>query len=262
MTRKQLGCLALLAVAAPLAACQATAKVVLTVSASGRGVLAVSVVLDREAAARIGDVPGALRVADLQHLGWVVDPVTTAGDGSVTATIHHAFGGSGEATALLRELGPLQLSLHRHHGLVSSSEEVTGGADLRNGVDAFSDPGLARALGAGTLASAVEQLKSLGGTVPDLHMEIVLALPAHPGHVAPGGSVTGHTVTWTVPLGEQVAIGASAHTTDRVAVLDFAVALLAVGAMIVLVLGRPRSSRSAGRRGHHHDRWSLSTPVR
>ncbi|MHB8466631.1 MAG: hypothetical protein ACYDH6_07580 [Acidimicrobiales bacterium] len=243
--------------AVPLAACEATARVTVSTTSAGRGVIAVSLILDREAAARVGDVGAGLRVDDLRRAGWVVDPLVTAPDGSVTATVHHAFAGTFRTS-----LGPIGLDVHRHRGLVSSGEQVTGTVDLRDGLDAFSDPSLARALGTSSLAGFVQRLQASGGSVPDLHTQLVLQLPGHPTHVAPGGAVANHTVTWDIPLGQQMAIGASAHATDRVALLAFAVALSALVALAIVVVLRVQAHRThPGTHGRgHRDQWSLASP--
>ena len=261
--RRILGWLAIGVVVLPLVACQATARVTLSMTSSGHGVVAVAVVLDREAAARIGDVRAALRVADLERAGWVVDPVTIAPDGAVTAGIHRAFASPAEAMGWLRQLGPVQLDVHRSRGLVSTTERVQGGVDLRNGVDAFSDPALAKALGAPSLAAAVEQLRTSGATVPDLRTQLVLHLPGHPVNVSGGGTVSGDTVTWTVPLGQQVAIGAAAKSTDLTAEVFLAVFVLSGLSLVAVVAVRLRA-RDGSRRptGGHRDQWSLASSAR
>ena len=241
-----------------VAGCQARTSVAVTMTSNGSGMVAVSLVLDGAAAQRIGDVRSALRVADLERTGWTVS-VAPSPDGAVTATIHQAFANPAQANALLGQLGPVHLTVRHHHGLISSGSTVSGDVDLRS-VDVYSDPAMARALG-GTLSSVVQQLQASGGTLPDLRTVILLHLPGHPAHVGGGGSVSGDTVTWTVPLGQQVAVAASSSTGDTVALLYFGIALAGVAALGVM-LARGTRRRIIPPGDAHRDQWSLPRPRR
>lgn len=242
---------ALLLLVVPLAACRASAQVAVAITNKGSGVITVTLALDPAAATRIGDVRAALRTADLQHAGWVLDPPQPD-----AASIHHTFANVSEANALLATLGPAQLHVHRHRSLLTTKLSADGSVDLRNGLDAFADPSVAKALGADSMSQFVARYESGGGTLPDLSTLISVSLPATPGHVGTG-TVHGHTVTWTVPLGQQLAIGASASATDFVALFWFALALAALVAFLVLTsrILRQRADQA------HHDRFTLSRPT-
>jgi hypothetical protein len=237
--------------------CQATVRVVVTATSAGRGEITVSALLDPAAAARLGPLATAPDVADLERDGWVSLPASTAPDGAVTVAVEHPFSSPAEATSLLRTLGPaFALSVTRHTGLVHSTVRVGGTVDVRDGVDAASDPALHQAVGVPSLASALATLKASGGQAPGFTVQVVENLPARPARVAGGGLVTGLAVTWTVPLGQRVSLAASARSL-RARTLGWlaAAAVCLVAALLLALSGRRRPGR--GRRANHHDHWSL-----
>ncbi len=235
----------------PLAACRASAQVAVNITNKGTGVITVTLALDQAAAARIGDVRAALRTADLEHAGWVLDPPQPT-----AASIHHNFSSVAEANSLLATLGPVQMHLHRHRSFLTTNVSGDGAVDLRNGLDAFADPSLAQALGVDSMTQLVSRYESSGGTLPDLSTQISLSLPGSAAHVGTA-AVHGHTVTWTVPLGQQLALGASSSSTDIVALFWFALALAALVAFLVL-MSRILRQRA---RDAHHDRFTLPRPT-
>jgi hypothetical protein len=239
--------LAALAVALPLLACQATAQVAVSTTPGGGGTLAVSLVLDAQAAARL-DLASALQVGDLQRAGWQLVAPVTARNGSVTVTVRHPFHDPAQATALLGTLGaPLHLTLTRRRGLVSDRLALAGTVDLRGGVDAFADDRLRSSLGLTSLASALAGLQRAGATTPTMDVQVVSDLPGRPRQVAGGGQVRGDTVTWTVPLGAVAVIGASTSSTDTTAEhwLEAAGALLVALAIAVVWEVRARRQPDA-----------------
>jgi hypothetical protein len=250
-----------------LVGCQADVRISVTANQAGVGQLAVSLVLDAQAAARIGDVGQALQLGDLERAGWQVSGPRTGAGGSVTTTISHAFGTPAQASSLLEELSaagpggprPVRLSVRRGRGLTSSSVLVGGDVDLRGGVDAFADDGLRQALGVTSLQAAIDRLRQDGDTVPTVSAEVVAALPGRPVDVTPGGRVAGDTVTWTIPLGGEQAIGASAVVTSEAARRWLAVAAVCLVALVLVAAWgaaaalrrRPARTTPARRRSPH-----------
>ncbi len=177
-----------------LVGCQADVRISVTATRAGAGQLAVSLVLDRQAAARIGDVGRALQLGDLERAGWQLSGPQTGPDGSVTTTISHPFGSAALASALLDELSspgpggrrPFTLAVRRGRGLTSSQVAVSGEVDLRGGVDAFADDGLRQALGVTSVQAAIDRLRQDGDTVPTVSAQVVTALPGRPVDVTPG----------------------------------------------------------------------------
>lgn len=270
----------LAALALPLCACQATARVGIAPKANGSGDLSVSLVLDRQAAAMVGDLTGALPTGDLQKAGWVVDkPVANPGGGA-TETAHHRFRTVTEANTLLAGLAgpgtkvPFHVALTHHSATLSSRVALSGDVDLTGGVDAFADDKLRQALGAPTVAAALDQARRDGAAVPQLDAQLVATLPGRPTKVE-GGAVHGDTVTWNVPLGQRLAVRASSKVTDSFAEKwlliagGFVVAFLIVMGVQFSRRNRwhfgdrhsvPRDFRgpgNAGRNRGHQDRWSL-----
>jgi hypothetical protein len=204
-----------------LVGCQATARVTVTMNGAGAGSVAVALVLDHQAAARIGDVGSLLAVGDLQRQGWVLDPAVTSADGSVTATLHHSFANVASGQSLLDELGPVHLSLSRTRTLLGSRDRVSGVIDLHQGVDAFADTALASTIGAASLASALDQLHAAGAAVPSITVEVVARLP-------------GHTATWSATPGQTQPVATSGSARNVAAVLWLAAAALLLIAAAVL----------------------------
>jgi len=247
-----------------LVGCRADVRISVTATRAGAGQLAVSLVLDAQAAARIGDVGRALQLGDLERAGWQVSGPRTGAGGSVTTTISHGFSTPAQFSSLLEELSvpdpggrrPVRLSVGRGRGLTSSSVLVSGDVDLRGGVDAFADDGLRRALGVTSVQAAIDRLRQDGDTVPTVSAEVVTALPGRPVDVTPGGRVAGDTVTWTIPLGTDQAIGAGAVVTSGAARRWLAAAAACLVALVLVAAWgtaaalrrRPTRARAARRR--------------
>ena len=273
---------ALAALALPLCACQATVRVGVAPKSNGSGDLSVAVVLDRQAAAALGDLTTAIPTADLEKAGWVIDkPVTNPGGGA-SETAHHPFRTVAEANALLATIAgggakvPFAVTLSHRSATLASHVAVTGAVDVSGGVDAFADDKLRQALGSPSLAAALDQAKQSGAAVPQITAELAATMPGHPTHVA-GGKVRGDTVTWDVPLGQRMTIGATSQVTDTFAEKW----LLVAGGFVVaflLVMAVQFSRRNqwrfgdrhsvsrdfrgpgvGGRNRGHQDRWSLPT---
>ena len=271
---------ALAALAVPLCACQATVRVAVAPKANGSGDVTVSLVLDREGAAMIGDLGTGIKTDDLVRAGWTVDKPVVANDGGARVSAHHPFRTVSEADTLLAGLAggganvPFHLTVAHSSGTLSSRVRLEGDVDLTGGVDRFADDKLRQALGAPTLAAALDRAKASGAAVPGLTAEVDAVLPGRPAHVD-GGVVSGDTVRWDVPLGARRTIGASAAVADPLALAwllgaaGFVVALLLV---IVVRFRRRRQWRfgdrhsplprdfrgpGGGRNRGHQDRWSM-----
>jgi len=214
----------------PLAACRAQLQVHVTLTSSGSGTVAVTVVLDRQAVTTVGD---RIDVADLRAQGWQVAGPAAAPDGSETLTVFHPFANPAEAQALLAHLGgPLRLAVTHTRHLASSSVGLHGVVDLRRGVDALA--GSTPALPAG-MAAALAALARSGGTVPTLAISVVGAFPGPPTRVVGGGRVEGTTVTWNTPLGQTSILSAASTRTDVTARRWLEAAAACVIALVVVV---------------------------
>jgi hypothetical protein len=255
------GAVALVAV---LTGCQVRTQVGVYQAASGRGVVAVSVSLDRSALAAVGGEPALaaqLQSADLRAAGWVVTGPETGPGTTTVVSASHAFTTPAQASTLMAELAgsgspstrPFRLSLTNRHSFWRDETVLQGQVDLRCGVDCFGDSGLTTALGfptgvnPGALAAAARQQ-------PD--QVFSFSVDAHlPGHVvnSNGTTVNGGAVRWTPQLGQQIQLAAvtRAWNTGRIVAARLAagvVVLLGIGTGVYWLLRRRRRTRGKHRR--------------
>jgi len=258
----------------------------------------VSLQLDKEAASRFPNLASLIKVGDLQQAGWVVNSPTSGADGSVTVTAVRRFRSPAEASAVFAQLtgpaGPLHtLHLAYRRSVTTTSTRLLGTLDLRGGVDAFADPGLAQQLGYPSLASALATLRQAGGAAPVVRVEVAARLPGGVDH-APGATIQRGSAVWTANLGEAVPILASSSRRNwlnlgLLAVCALSLAGLAVlGIAHLLGVGRPTDGLQFGGRGgrggrsgrggrggrrsarwrhpslhrRHHDSWQLPSRER
>jgi hypothetical protein len=232
--------------AVALAACRADATIHVTLTTSGTGTVAATLVLDRQAVAIVGD---RVDVTDLRQEGWTVTGPVHAADGSESITVSHPFGSVNEGTALLARLGqPVQLTVTGTRGSLSSTVGVEGSVDLRGGVDALA--GQVAGLPGGAAAALAAVARS-GGTVPQFSLRVVATLPGKPAAVVGGGSVSGTTVSWDTPIGADTVLGARATHSDStaswwlIAAGSLAVVFVIVVALESLLAARRRRPSAA-----------------
>ncbi|MCU1453168.1 MAG: hypothetical protein JWN46_1314, partial [Acidimicrobiales bacterium] len=154
-----------------LAGCQVRTDVDLTVLPDGSGTVTATVALDAEAAARIPDLAGQLRTADLRKAGWTITGPVPAPGGGVTVTAQKRFARAADAGRVLSELtgptGPLRdFSVTRTHSFASTSYGVKGTIDLSRGLASFGDAELTRLLDGKPLGRTPDELKLLLGGRP------------------------------------------------------------------------------------------------
>lgn len=197
-----------------LAACHVDVDVRVHVRADGSGVIEVAVQADAEAVAKAPEVLTDVRTDDLAAAGWAVTGPTRTADGAAVLTLRHPFADPAEATALLASLngplGPLHaMTLTRADGRAS----LTGVIRLDEGVQAFSDGPLARALGSVPL---VDQVAADGRPLSDLvslHLRVEL-----PGTLdASLLDVEGGAAVYDLPLTPGVATPVRVEASDAVA---------------------------------------------
>jgi hypothetical protein len=213
-----------------LASCRADARIQVTLTSSGAGAVAATLVLDRQAVAVVGD---KVDLTDLAQEGWVVTGPVRAPDGSESVTVTHPFRTPAEGTALLARLGqPVHLTVLASRGALSSTVGLRGSVDLRGGVDAVA--GQVAGLPGGASA-ALGALARAGGTVPTFSLQVSAALPGKPTAVVGRGTVAGATVTWDTPMGAQTVLGARTTHHDAAARRWLAAAVVLALAFIVVV---------------------------
>ena len=210
------------------------------VEADGSGVVAVEVVFDADAAARLGDPGSALALDDLDAAGWAITGPVTSPDGSVVVGASRPFADPVEGQAVLDSVagpGILGLDVAVDEAFLSTTTKVTGTVDLSAGLDAFADPDLDAAAGGlpfGGVVAAVESEE--GKPVADLlGVEVTWSGAGSEASVTPklGDPATTTTLESTVT------------NTTRITVLAVIGGVVLVGgvAALVVVLVRRRRRR-------------------
>jgi hypothetical protein len=199
-------------------------------TSSGTGSVAVTLVLDRQSVAVVGD---KVDLSDLAQEGWSVTGPVRAPDGSESVTVSHPFRTPAEGTALLARLGqPVHLTVTASRGALSSTVGLGGSVDLRGGVDAIA--GQVAVLPGGASA-ALHALARSGGTVPVFSLQVTAMFPGKPTAVVGHATVDGATVTWDTPVGARTVLGAKTTRRDAAARRWLAAAVVLAAAFIIVV---------------------------
>lgn len=241
------------AMAVSLAACNATAAVTVRSRPDGKGAVTVTVTLDREAAAAVGNVAGQLQTSDLSAAGWQVSAPSQGAGGSVVVSATHQFSSLGEVPGIVSELAgsgasrPFRLSISRSSGLLTTTTRLSGAADLSCGFACFGDQGLARLLGSPTGVDPALAGR-LAGVDPAsvFHFVIQARLPGRITTTNAASRPDGE-LTWTPELGQDLALSASTRTVNTTAVA----ALAAGGGALLVVLAGGLSYWAYRRRRRH-----------
>lgn len=225
--------------------CEIDVGVRVDVAADGSGQVEVAVTLDRDAAGRVSDLAGQLRVDDLRAAGWVIDGPTPGADGSVVLSATKPFAHVGGAGAVLEEIsgadGPFQgFEVRRQRSFFATTYRLDGVVALGDGVEGFSDEALRQRLegsGFGLGTTEVEQLT--GEPLADtFHFDVRARLP---GKLVEGPPARGddEVSAWSPEVGETTVLAASTRQlhTARLAWLAAAGAAV-VGLAVVLVARR------------------------
>lgn len=153
-----------------LAGCNTTAIVRVDVKPNGSGTVEVDVLLDAEAAAKVGDLSKVVDFSDLRKAGWKIEgPSVSKGlpKGQVTVRASRPFDNVEQANKILTSIsgpdGPLKgVKLTRTSSFTSTKLTAVGTVDLSKGLEAFGDSDLTKALG----ASVADTAKQLNGGKP------------------------------------------------------------------------------------------------
>jgi len=252
-----------------LAGCGVGTGIDVAVRPDGSGTVGVTVSVDREAQAQIGDLAGQLQSADLAQAGWAVSGPVAGLDGAQTVTATKAFKQPSEVGADMASLAgsgppasrPFRLTLSRRTGLFHTATTLRGTIDLTCGVSCFGDEALRRQLGSsvGVDPGAVADQAAANGASPGaangaspgaaaaqtLSFAFMVHLPG-PARASGGATVQGGTVIWRPVLGRRLALSASSEsfnrgTADVVAGAGVVVMVATVVAVIVVVRRRFRS---------------------
>lgn len=247
--RRPLAALLLVVLVLATAACEVRTTVAVDVADDGSGTVEVAVGLDATALERLPDLDGdgvsgaadlaaLVRSDDLTAAGWTVAEPDADDDGTTWLRATRAFGTPAEATEILAAVtgpdGPLRdLRVTRSASFGRVEYGFRGTADLRGGLEAFGDEGLAAALEGEPLGEDEAAIEMRAGRplVEAFTFEITSRLP-------------GDETTWTPALGDgPVEIAATSTVYDRPVLALAAVALLAGLVMVALLVRALLSSR-------------------
>jgi hypothetical protein len=251
------------ALVALLSGCRVDTRVALYQTASGRGVVTVSVGLDASALAAIGGrqaLAAQLQDADLKASGWTVTGPTPGPGSTAVVTASHGYTTPAQASALLADVAgagpagerPFRLSVENRHGFWRDDRVLQGEIDLTCGVACFGDPGLTRALGFPTGVNPAPL--AAAGERPD--QVFTFSLDARlPGRLVDsnGTPLADGALRWTPRLGQRLQLAALTRTwnTGHIAAAGAAsggAVLLLIGLTVYWWIRRRRRRRVHARR--------------
>lgn len=243
--RCKLGLVAVL-VAVMGVGCDIDVGVGVDVTADGSGEVEVAVTLDRDAAGRVSDLAGQLRVDDLRAAGWVIDGPTPGPDGSVELSATKPFSRVDDAGAVLEEIsgveGPFQgFLVSRQRSFFATTYHLDGVVALDDGIEGFSDEALRQRLegsGFGLGTAQVEQLT--GEPLADtFHFDVRVRLPGKLVEGPPAGG-DDEVTAWSPEVGETTVLAASSRQLHTARLAWLAAACAAMVALVAVLVARRR----------------------
>jgi hypothetical protein len=230
---------------AVLTGCRVNTQVALYQTASGRGVVTVSVSLDASALAAVGGrqaLAAQMQDADLKAAGWTVTGPAPGPGSTTVVTASHAYTTPAQASDLLAEVAgagpagerPFRLSVEKRHGFWRDERVLQGEVDLTCGVACFGDPGLTKALGFPTGVNPAP-LAAAAGERPD--QVFTFSLDARlPGRLVDsnGRPLPDGTLRWTPRLGQRLQLAALTRAWNTGHIVAAGVA---AGVAVLLVIG-------------------------
>jgi hypothetical protein len=240
--------------------CQVSTRVAVDETASGRGVVAVTVTLDASALSAVGGqaaLAAQLQDADLRTAGWSVTGPVAGPRGTAVISASHPFADPAQASALVGEIAgtgpdssrPFRLVLTDHRTFWRTDRTLSGTVDLTCGLACFGDSGLTRSVGSPT-GVAPGPLSSGGPPGQVFTFAVAARLPGSMV-TTNGSSQLDGTVQWNPRLGQVLQLSAVSRAWNgtrigAVSVAAGAVALTALGLLAFRWRRRRRRRRGAG----------------
>ena len=230
-----------------LSGCRVEASVDVDVAANGSGRVRVSLVLDDDAVARIGDIQTELKLDDLEAADWTVETPERSGVLTVVG-VSKAFGAPGDLQRVLDEVagpgvfGGWKISLDE--SFASRSWTVSGTTTLSGSLDQFSDDQVADALDGLRLGRTPDELRAEFGGEPSVPVRVTVHLPAEVTSSSTGAAMIDETTrAWSLDAAiggaQTVTVGMFAEQHDSSAWWwIIGGTLLVIGASSVLALRR------------------------
>lgn len=230
--------IALLVLASSLAvvACDVDALVTVDVEEDGSGTVLVELLLDAEAAGRLGD-PAAVRVDDLRAAGWRVEDPAERDGGGIRLAVTKEFASPDQLADALGELGGTDglvsgVRLGIDDGFATTRYDFVATLTTTGSLEQFSDPELTAALGGLPLGRTPEELAAESADAEPVELEVRVVLPG--GLPETDGTITEGAAAWRVALtsGTPETVELASSTVVR---SQRTTALLALGALVSLV---------------------------
>ena len=222
------------ALALLLSACAVDTTVTVKVREDGSGIVSVDVLVDAEAVQQAqvggGTLEDRVRLSDLTAAGWTVEPWVRNLDGSASLTFSKPFTSVDQVAGILQELsgdaGPLEsAAVTRKRSVFSTKTEATATVDLdRMSTGVLADSDLAASLAAQGLDPAAVDQQLTAQLRDAFRLTVVLELP------------DGQRTVVEPKVGAPATIDSSASVLDTRRILFAVLALVFVGAVIVVLL--------------------------
>ena len=233
-----------------LTGCRVEGSLDVAVSEDGSGRVRISVVLDDDALARLGDPATELKLTDLEAAGWTVEAPERSGV-LTSIGVSKSFGSPGDLQRVLDEVAGVGMFVDWRvtlsDGFASRSWGVTGSIRVAGNLEQFSDDEVATQLDGLKLGRTADDLRSEFGGEPTVPLKVTVHLPAQVSSASAGAAgVDADSRMWSLDVargGEQrVAVALTADQENSWAWRWLiGGGTLATLAMLVLLLRRRRS---------------------
>jgi hypothetical protein len=217
-----------------LSSCQLDIAVDIDVEPDGTGQLAVVTTADAELVEAVPGIADELVLDDVVAAGWNVEGPVATPDGGLVVTMTHDFVSAGEATNLLRSLGPPfnQVEVGRGTNGDVTTNQLEGRLGLPDGFRSFADDDLVAEVGAVPFAEEIEA----SGATPDESIAVTVEadLPGEIVEAETNGTVGDGVIRWEVPTDGEI-LEWSARTEQAPSVSGSWARPLSIAALVALV---------------------------
>ncbi|MEZ5377199.1 MAG: HAD-IA family hydrolase [Acidimicrobiales bacterium] len=225
--------------------CRTDVLIGIDVEEDGSGLVTATVILDRETAAAVLDLPSAdgLALEDLFQAGWEIDPPQPDDNGAVRVSASKAFGTPQQFSEVMAELageqgvvGPFTLS--REKAFATVDYRVDGSLAPVN-FEGFSDDQLSALLG-----RSVSDIASRYGATPgDVFVSLTVRMPGtvdgdvSGGSIDPDGADTGRIFATRLDAASPTPVTVASSTREVAALVWRGVAIVAAVLAVLVAFG-------------------------
>jgi hypothetical protein len=239
-------------------ACRVDTQVGITVNQNGSGTVTVRVGLDDDALRRVPTLVQDLETDDLRATGWTLQGPTKQSDGLTYISASKNFADPEEASKVLAEIsgpnGPFRdFAITRTRSFAKTKFTFDGTVDFAAGLESFSDSELAAQLDGKPLGDDLKAIEDRAGQPLDtaFQFHVIVRLPGKLTSNAPVQAANG--AVWQLKLSDTEPVKLTATSTDMrwLTVIATGIAIVAGGAVLVLVVLRLLSRRRRARHARH-----------